>query len=94
MRSGSRSMGVSCCLCFALVGIQAQTPVSPSQSKDKTEQMMEDARRGLFQPPRNPAIQAGQITKSADTSCIAANARMPQANIKRGASLGHPSFQH
>jgi hypothetical protein len=83
MRSWIKVIGVSCCLCITLVGMQAQTPNSPSQSKDKTEQIMEDAHRGLFQPPPNPAIQAGQITNkvAAGLPRAGSSERMPRKNL-------------
>src|SRR4030095_14286086 len=63
MRTWIKVVGLSCGICFALVRMQAQTPTAPSQSKEKTEQIMEDAHRGLFQAPPNTATQAGQVTK-------------------------------
>jgi hypothetical protein len=59
MRSWNRLAVVGFALGFTLVHTHAQT-ASVSQSKEKTEQMIEDAHRGLFQAPPNTATQAGK----------------------------------
>jgi hypothetical protein len=53
---------LSAALCFVLVNSYAQAPVTGPQTKDKTEQMIDEAHRGLFQAQPNAASQAGQLT--------------------------------
>lgn len=48
-------------LSFLIVTIAAQTGTSP-QKKEKTEQMIDDAHRGMLQPKPNAAVEAGQNT--------------------------------
>src|SRR5262245_59205403 len=54
------------CLTVFTLAISAQAPKTTAPPKtEKTEQMIEEAHRGILQPKTNPAVQAGQLTNKA-----------------------------
>lgn len=61
MSSSVKTLALLLTFSFVVATVVAQTGTSP-QKKEKTEQMIDEAHRGMLQPKPNAAAEAGQLT--------------------------------
>jgi hypothetical protein len=63
MQTSIRIFVVLICLALLRFAVSAQAPKQTAPPKtEKTEQMIDDAHRGILQPKTNPAVEAGKLT--------------------------------
>src|SRR5262249_5062454 len=75
-----RILAVLVCLAVLTLAVSAQAPKQAAPPKtEKTEQMIDDAHRGILQPKTNPAVEAGKLTNKVMTGA----AGKPSAPVSR-----------